>query len=343
MLRRILSAFDPCYNEKNIGISIPAKWGQAVRKIERVTVVGLGSLGAAYASKLYDLNPDSLSVLAGGERAARYKTEGIFINGKRYDFKYKSPEEAGEPADFILVAVKAYQLQQAIADMKHQVGEHTLILSVLNGITSEEEIGKVYGMDKLVYAASYGLTANREGNHIRFPSYGNLAFGEAVNEGYSDKVEAIRDLLERAGIPYNIPVNMLRSLWWKFMVNVGINQCSAVTGGRYRLFQNCQQAKDLMEAAMREVILLSEKTGVFLNESDIGQWYEILNRLDPDSRTSMLEDIECRRRTEVDSFAGTVCDLGKKYGVDTTVNLTLYQAIKAIEAGVCAQTREPLI
>lgn len=304
----------------------------AVRKIESITVVGLGSLGAAYAGKLFDLNPDGLRVLAGGERAARYKAEGIYINGKCYDFHYQAPEEACEPVDFILVAVKAHQLRQAIADMKHQVGEHTLILSVLNGITSETEIGKAYGMEKLVYAASYGLTANREGNQIRFPSYGNLAFGETVNEVYSDKVSAIRDLLERAGIPYSIPVNMLRSLWWKFMVNVGINQCSAVTGGRYRLFQNCQYAIDMMEAAMREVIMLSEKTGVFLNESDIAEWHKVLKRLDPDSRTSMLEDIECRRTTEVDSFAGTVCELGKQYGVDTPVNRTLYQAIKAIEA-----------
>ena len=95
------------------------------------------------------------------------------------------------------------------------------------------------------------------------------------------------------------------------MVNVGVNQCSAVTRGRYGLFQTVAEAKELADATMREVIALSEKAGVNLNEADLERWYGVLAKLDPGSRTSMLEDIESRRRTEVDAFAGTVCALGK--------------------------------
>lgn len=302
-----------------------------MRKINTIAVIGLGALGCAYASKLHDMNPQGVKIIAGGARAKRYREEGILINGQYYDFSYISPKEKGEPADLIIVAVKAHQLAQAIIDMKNQVGDNTIILSLLNGITSEVLIGEAYGMDKMLYALSFALTPNREGNHIRFSGYGNLAFGEKMNVEYSDKVRAVKELFDRSGIPYTIPENMLRSLWWKFMVNVGINQCSAVTRGRYRIFQTVKEAQALMESAMREVIALSEKEGIHLTGADIDKWYEVLRGLDPDSRTSMLEDIECGRRTEVDSFAGAVCELGDKYGIDTPVNRTLLNIIKLIE------------
>lgn len=299
-----------------------------MKRLEKVAIIGLGALGCAYASKLYDLNPQGLKIIADGERAKRYKAAGFRINGKQYDFDYISPEEKSEPADLLLVTVKANQLSQAICDMKNQVGDNTIILSLLNGITSEEIIGREYGMEKLLYSVSYGLTANREGNQIKFPSYGNISFGEKVNKEYSARVQAVQELFERAGIPYSIPEDMLRALWWKFMVNVGINQCSAVTRGRYSVFQTDEDAKQLMEAAMWEVVRLSEKAGINLNRADIDKWHEVLGTLDPNSRTSMLEDIECHRQTEVDIFAGTVCKLGEKYGVNTPVNKTLLQIIK---------------
>lgn len=302
-----------------------------MKKIENVTIVGLGALGCAYAGKLYDMNPKGLKILAGGERAQRYKEDGFFINGKRYDFTYVSPEEQSDPADLIIVVVKTHQLAQAIIDMKNQVGPNTVILSLLNGITSEEFIGNEYGMEKMLYSVSYGLTANREGNHINFTSYGNIAFGEKTNKVYSEKVQAVQDVFERSGIPYSIPENMLHSLWWKFMFNVGINQCSAVTRGRFGTFQTVEEAKNLLDSAMREVVKVSEKAGINLTEADVNKWYDILYTLNPNSRTSMLEDIESGRKTEVDAFAGTVCELGEKYGVSTPVNRTLMNIIKVIE------------
>lgn len=302
-----------------------------MRNINKVALIGLGALGSAYASRLYEMNPGAIKIIADGERIKRYKKEGIVINGKRYDFTFVAPEEQGEAADLIIVAVKTHQLAQAVIDIRNQVGNNTIILSLLNGITSESILGAEYGMDKILYALSFALTANRAGNQIRFSGYGNLAFGEKCNMHYSDKVLAVKELFDRAAIPYSIPENMMQALWWKFMVNVGINQCSAVTRGRYGLFQTIPEARQLMESAMWEVIRLSEKEDIHLNGSDIEKWNEVLNKLDPASRTSMLEDIECGRRTEVDAFAGTVCALGEKHGVDTPVNRTLSNIIKLIE------------
>jgi 2-dehydropantoate 2-reductase len=86
-----------------------------------------------------------------------------------------------------------------------------------------------------------------------------------------------------------------------------------------------------MESAMREVLSIAETAGVNLVEKDIREWYTFLNTLDPGGKTSMLQDIEAGRTTEVDIFAGKVIDLGRKYNLPTPVNELLFNAIKVIE------------
>lgn len=302
-----------------------------MKSIKNISVIGMGAIGCAYNSKLYDMNPNGIKVIAGGERAERYKKNGFIINGKRYNFIYTSPQEKCEPADLVIVSVKANELNQAIIDINNHVGKDTIILSLMNGITSEEIIGKKYGMDKMLYSLCIAIDANRRENDIYFSSYGTIVFGEKFNTVYSEKVQAVKEVFSRAHISYEIPANMMHSLWWKFMINVGINQASAVLRGTYGVFQNVEEAKDLMESAMWEVVAVSEKVGVNLDKNDIDRWYKVLETMNPDSKTSMFQDITYGRKTEVDMFAGTVCELGKKYNVDTPVNRTLFNIIKVIE------------
>jgi 2-dehydropantoate 2-reductase len=302
-----------------------------LKHIKRISSIGLGAIGCAYNSKIYDMNPDGLKVIAGGERLERYKRDGFLINGKHYDFTYIDPKEKCEPADLVIISVKANQLKQAVKDIKNHVGKDTIIISLLNGITSEEIIGKEYGMDKILYSMCIAIDGTRRGNEIRFSSYGNIAFGEKINKTYSEKVKSVKDLFDRAGIEYEIPENMIKTMWYKFMVNVGINQTSAVLGGTYGLFQKNIYARNFMDSAMEEVIKLSQKASVNLDKSDIEKWHKVLDSMPEDSGTSMYQDIKYGRETEVDIFAGTVCKLGKKYGVETPVNNTLLNIIKVIE------------
>lgn len=299
--------------------------------IRNISAIGLGAIGCAYNSKLYDMNPDGIKVIAGGERLRRYRKNGFIINGKRYDFSYVNPDEKCDPADLIIISVKHNQLKNAIWDIRNHVGKNTIIMSLMNGITSENIIGERYGMDKMLYSLCIAIDGNRNGNNIKFSGLGKIVFGERNNDLSSKKIKSVQDLFERAEIPYEISDNIMRSMWYKFMINVGINQTSSVLGATYGLFQYNKNARNLMESAMREVIELSQIIGVNLDESDIEKWYDVLKIMPENSGTSMFQDIKYGRETEVDMFAGTVCSLGEKYGVDTPVNRTLLNIIKVIE------------
>ena len=302
-----------------------------MRNIKTISIIGLGAIGCSYASKFYDLDPSCIRIIANKERVKKYKENKYVINGKIYNFSYVNPEEKLGSSDLVIFSTKFHHLPQAIKDMKNSVGEDTIILSFLNGISSEEVIGKEFGMEKLLYSMVIGIDAVRSGNVVSFSDSGKLTFGEKENIIYSEKVQVVKELFDRFHIPYIIPEDMMRSLWWKYMVNVGINQSSAVLRSHYKIFQTTSEARNLMESAMWEVIYISQKIGINLNKNDITKWYDVLYSLNPSGRTSMLEDIECGRKTEIEIFAGTVCDLGIKYGVATPVNKTLFNIIKVLE------------
>lgn len=115
------------------------------------------------------------------------------------------------------------------------------------------------------------------------------------------------------------------------MINVGINQTSAVMRAPYGVFQRSQEAQDVMDSAMREVIAVAEAVKVRISGEDIDNWYSFLSQLSPDGKTSMLQDVEAKRKTEVEMFSGKMIELGKSYSIPTPVNQTLYRIIKVIE------------
>ena len=305
--------------------------------IEKIAIIGAGALGAAYGGLLYEMDPKSVCFIASGSRYEKLKRDGVVVNGKRYPIAVVGPEEAA-PADLLIVAVKHHHLDQAISEMKKAIGPETTVLSVMNGIDSEERIGAVYGTDKVIYGLTLGIDAVREGNSVNYRNQGRIFFGEAKNPGMTDRVRRIHELFERAGIAHVVPPDMIRSLWFKYMVNVGANQVSATLRANYGALRSSAQAGELMDAAMREVIAIARAMNVDLGEKDIGEWYKVLEGLHAEGKTSMFQDVEAGRKTEVEMLAGTVIELGKRFGVATPVNQRLYDELKRIEAASGAAT-----
>lgn len=302
-----------------------------MQEIKKIAILGAGALGATYAAQFYDTAPDSVILIADGERYQRLRQDGFNLNGRQYTLPVLRPGEAEAPVDLIIVGLKHHHLNQALPDLRGFVGEHTTILSVMNGLDSEDMIGAVYGMDKLLYAIAVGIDAVREGNAVVVNNPGRIIFGEAENTSISPRVSQVRQALDRAGILHETPVDMLRILWWKFMVNVGVNQASAVMRAPYGAFQFSVDAQALMESLMREVLALAGQAGINLVEQDIADWYAVLNTLSPVGKTSMLQDIEAGRKTEVEIFAGKVVALGQRYGVPVPVNETVMRIIRVLE------------
>jgi len=302
-------------------------------KITTVAIIGLGALGILFANHLRKRMPkENIRIIADSERICKYQKQQIFCNGEVCDFHYMTPDEACEPADLVIFCVKYQGLAQAIDAVKNQVGEKTIIISALNGITSEAMIGEVYGMDKLLYCVAQGMDAVKEDNCLTYEHMGILAFGGKFGKEDAAKVKALATFFEERQFPHLVDVDMNRRMWGKFMLNVGVNQTATIMAGHYGELQIEGEAREMMIAAMREVIILSNKEGIKLTEEDLNYWLKILGTLNPLGKPSMRQDLEARRLSEVELFAGTVIQLGKKHHIETPINQELYQRITEIES-----------
>ncbi|MFL7811379.1 MAG: ketopantoate reductase family protein [Anaerolineae bacterium] len=298
-----------------------------------IVILGAGALGASYTAQFAAALGCTVELVAQGARRERLQREGIVVNDVLYHLSVRPPDEEGPPADLVLVALKHHHLAGAVHDLLHVVGEETTILSVMNGIDSEVTLGEVYGPEKVLLAVSIGIDAVRQGNRVNYTQAGKILFGRADNRQIGPRVRRVQAILDRAGIAHETPVDMLRTMWWKLMVNVGVNQASAVMRAPYGVFQSSPEAQALMEDLMRETIRLAEAEGVDLTEKDIGEWYGFMKGLSPAGKTSMLQDVEAGRKTEVEIFAGKMVELGKKHGIPTPVNQTVLRIIHVLERG----------
>ncbi|HKL27101.1 MAG TPA: 2-dehydropantoate 2-reductase [Desulfuromonadales bacterium] len=303
----------------------------AMQSIQSVVIYGAGALGAFYASKFLDAGEFAVSVAASGERGRLLEQQGLTVNGRHFPVAVIDPYQQPEPADLLLVALKHHQLAAALPELCRLTGRKTLVLSVMNGLDSEEMIQAACGTRPLLYCIAVGIDGVRQAGEVVVANAGRLIFGTALNDPPGPAVRRLQSALDRAGLAWETPTDMLRMLWWKFMVNVGINQASAVLGAPYGTFQQSADACRVANDLMREVIALAGPAGINLGEDDLAAWSQVLNRLAPAGKTSMLQDIEAGRQTEVAIFGGKVVELGERYGVATPGNRMMLHLIRVLE------------
>lgn len=303
-------------------------------EIKKISIIGLGALGVLFGHHLSGRVPKGdLKIVADPERIDRYRRDKVYCNGEVCELQFVTPEEKGNPADLLIFAVKYNALSDAIEAARNQVGPDTTILSLLNGISSEEIIGRVLGDYKLLYSVAQGMDAVKVGNKLTYHNMGMICFGDKTpGSRPSERAEATARFFDKTKVPYEVSLDMCKRLWGKFMLNVGVNQAVAVYECDYGGILRDGPARDTMISAMREVIVLSEKEEVFLTEDDLRYWLGILEGLNPLGKPSMRQDLEAGRYSEVELFAGTVLELGKKHGLSFPINRMLYDRIKETES-----------
>ena len=300
-----------------------------MKEIKKVILCGLGAIGTICADKLEKFDAENFKVLVDEARIERYKTNPIKFNGRQLNFDYILPSQEGFKADLIILATKFAGLKDAIKNIKNFVKEDTVILSLLNGVTSEDIIADVYGKDKMLYSYFIGHSSVRCGNSVTHDDVNTIVFGAENNLG--ENVVAVKNFFDKVGINYKIPDYIKRSMWLKFMLNVSANQPTAILRMTFGdMFENTHFMK-FAENIMREVQSVAKAEGVLNTETMVDEALKHLKTMTPDGKTSMLQDVEAGRKTEVDMFAGTVIELGKKHGISTPYNKILREMIGIIE------------
>lgn len=303
-----------------------------MKEIKTLGIVGLGALGTLYAHLLTEaLGRDRVLILADSDRVERYRREGVYFNGRLCGFQYADAASVQAPVDLLLFAVKFNGLGDAIALCRHLVGPDTTLVSVLNGISSEEILGGAFSPAQVVWCVAQRMSARKSGNHVTVTPFGELALGVPSGQGdvHLRRLTAFFDSIK---FPYSLPDDIRVHMWSKLLCNTGCNQTAMVFECGYGGLQAPGRAREAMLGAMREVAAVANAEGVPLSEADVQSWTAIIDSFPPDGEPSMRQDGKARRRSEVELFAGTVRRLAQRHGISVPVNDWLYQRIQDMES-----------
>ena len=308
--------------------------------VKRVAIVGFGSLGAMYAGCFgRAVGAEGVFVVADEARAATYRAEPTLFNGEPVAATYLTYGEAAaravdEPFDVVLYAGKFGALAEAIDQSAPLVGPSTAVVSVLNGVTSEEVLAERFGWDRVLLCVAQQMDSRKVGPQVTAGSVGVVALGvhDVDSTAQQANLARVTAWLSAIDQPFICPEDIRHQLWGKLICNVGVNQACAVYDCCFSGIHALGEAREAMIGAMREVAAVGRAEGVALTDEDVTYWLDIIDHLNPAGMPSLRQDVLARRPTEVELFSGTINRLGAAHGIPTPVNERFYAAIKAIEA-----------
>lgn len=304
-----------------------------MKPIKNAVIFGAGAIGAYLISGLSKTLGEDLIVCAEGERKERLLKNGLLINGEKYTLNVKTPDEIEDP-DIVFVCLKYGALKGAVPQIAKICGSETIVMSLMNGVDSEEIIAEGLGDDSRIIYSLIRIASRRSGNDIRFelPSGAKMGilFGEKGSSAVSERMEAISRLFDDAGIVSHTSENIILDIWLKFASNICMNLPQAVLGVGIGANTDSEYVKDLEHKLNEETINVAEAMGIHMRGIDEGSFRQGYVP-SPFIRYSTLQDLDAGRHTEIEMFSGALIRLGKKYSVPTPYNEVVYDCIKALE------------
>ena len=301
--------------------------------LTHVALVGAGGVGAVYAQRLHRaLGAEQFCILAQGERLERYRRQGLFVNGERLTACFCAPQQLAYEPDCLLIAVKGTALQETIEQIAPCVSPQTLIVSLLNGITSEAVLQQRFSRGQVPYAFCVGIDTLHQGNHIDYLSPGRIVFGDTPDGVPEERLHALAALFTRADIPFTHAADIRHEQTWKWMLNCAVNQLCAVMRMPYGALKHYAPLRELAGAVCRETAAVAASLGVRLDEADIQRFFDTVDAFSDTGQPSMLQDVLAHRPTEVQLFSGAVVALGERAGIPTPLARMLQAQLHTLQA-----------
>jgi 2-dehydropantoate 2-reductase len=232
-------------------------------------------------------------------------------------------------ADLVIFFVKTYDTERAVSDSLVLEKEDTVFITLQNGLGNEEAICKKIDRKKVMLGVTgHGATLLRPG-HVRHAGWGKTFVGE-LDHRITDRATRIAQMFCKAGIETEASPNIHDQVWGKLVVNAGINALTALTGFKNGQLLDYPETARLMERLVFEAAQVARRKGVHIEEDPIEKVRKAAEAT-RENRSSMGQDFDHRRRTEIDAINGAVVREAQALGIPVPFNQAVTDLVKAIE------------
>jgi 2-dehydropantoate 2-reductase len=308
----------------------------------RVAVIGTGALACVYAARLAG-HADVCMFGAWPEGVAAIRANGVHVvepDGRLWRAQvavYGEPAEIESRraayaesggADVALILVKSYQTLRAAEWARELLAPDGLAVTLQNGLDNYEAITEEVGADRVAVGVTYNAATMLAPGEVRHVAHNPTYLG--VQRGYEDRVRALADLFDRVGLETEVGADIDARLWGKAVVNAAINPLTALWRVPNGALLSPPDRRWLLTRLAEEAANVARAKDIVLPFEDPVTYTESVCRSTGANRSSMLQDVERGRPTEIDSINGIIIAEGKALGVHVGVNEVVWRLVRSM-------------
>jgi 2-dehydropantoate 2-reductase len=299
----------------------------------KTVIIGAGAIGSLFGGLLTLSGEDVWLVSTGKAHVDTMRSAGLTIEkGEKLQIvRVNATTDVTSlgKADLVLFFVKTYQTEKAVSDSLILQKESTIFLSLQNGLGNEEAICKKVNRRKVILGVTgQGATYLGPG-HIRHAGWGETQIGE-LGGGMTERANQIAQMFQKAGISTRVSSKIEDVIWEKLFVNVGINALTALTGLKNGQLLDYPETVRLMEALVFEAVEVAKRKGIRIEGNPIEK-VKALAEVTRGNRSSMGQDFDHRRKTEIEAINGAVVREAERLGISVPFNQAITDLVKVIE------------
>jgi len=296
---------------------------------------GAGAMGSIFGGMLAHNGNDVTLVDVAAQPVEAINANGLKIedrSGAALVVRVRAttdPRSVG-PVDLALVFVKCYHTESAIQNAAPLIGPATTVLSLQNGWGNAPRITNILGEERVLVGVTYHSGTLIGPAHVLHAGKGATYVGE-LNGHISERLRRLAETFTAAGLDTTPSDAVLNVIWSK----LALNACTLPTSALLRFYAGQLIEHDgtlaLMRALLREVVAVAQAQGITLDENE--RWDAITKLLQgaKTGKASMLQDVENKRRTEIDVINGAIVAAGQRLNIPTPHNHSMVCLVKALE------------
>jgi len=299
--------------------------------MQQIMIVGAGAVGGFFGAHLAKSNPN-VSFLLRPRTLQAVRERGLILRSASGTLTVRPPA-ASDPRelvspDLVILAVKAYDLDEVLDQIEPALNDRTIILTLQNGVDTEDRIFARLHHDRVVGGVAFIYSKIIEPGVIEHYKRGSVAIGEMMGHK-SERLGMIADLFKQAGIQCQISDDIRRRKWEKMCWNCVFNPITVLINDRVAKALDHPEMLGVIHQIVGEVAAVSAALKVPL-EPDMAEKTVEVTQAIRDIHTSMYDDWKAGRRTEIDFLNGYIVRKGRELGIPTPVNEAMTALVKAI-------------
>lgn len=300
-----------------------------------VAVIGGGSLGLMWTARLMEVGFNVKLIVRTDEQKQRINSFGIrytdhFQKRCYYPNTYTFNEYYGKLPTWTILAVKQRDLPILLSFLQDHMLKNGVVMTLQNGMGHLELLNSILTNEQIILGTTSDGALRRSVNEVERTGYGQVWIGQA---GRSTPHQLVIDGLhffQAKGIDWQWEENILNRLWRKCIVNCVINPLTAILAVENGKLLESPHVLGIMREIYEEAVKVSKACGAEISE-DLWQEIEEICRITSTNRSSMLQDLDRRGKTEIDFINGYIVKRGKEIGLPTPWNEALVRLIHSKE------------